>query len=104
MKMMIVVQDTKTGIYDQPVCVQSYAEVERMLHQTVQEGKSTIAKYPQDFTVWHVANYFEDSGKIEILETNYNIGMVSDIARNQEACREMTKKEMEAFKDLATKD
>lgn len=114
MLMMISIQDIKTGVYDPPVSVKTYVEIERMIHQTVSEGRSTIARYPRDFTIWHVANFYESEGIIEPLETRYNLGIVADIHRNQEEqlanqvpkkdptslIREMTKEEQMDISDF----
>lgn len=77
MKMMFMVFDKKTQVYDQPFMAMSFGAVERMMDKTVKEGKSIIAEYPDDFMIFHVGSFEETTGKIELID-HVPVGTVSD--------------------------
>lgn len=77
MKMMFMVFDKKTKVYDPPFMAMSFGEVERMMDKTVKAGKSLIAEYPDDFMIFHVGSFEETTGKIELID-HVPVGTVSD--------------------------
>lgn len=81
-KMLFQVYDSKTKSYDMPFAAMSYGEVERIFYETVKHGKSTIAKYPNDFTIFHIGMYNEENGIITLLEAKNCVGLVSDVIKN----------------------
>lgn len=80
-QMMFIIYDIKTQLYDNPFFAKSFGEVTRMLDQTLQEGRSTIAKYPSDFKVFHTGTYDPYDGTVECLDKPIYLGFVDEMAK-----------------------
>lgn len=70
--------DTKIEAYNTPFTSNTDKEVYRSLYNTVKQGNSTLADYPEDYTVFWIGTF--DDTKAEIVsEGKIAIGSVLDI-------------------------
>lgn len=58
------VKDTKLGKYCQPFTAPNNEIAKRMLHSTVRAGGNNIADYPEDFQLYKLGHYEEDTGEL----------------------------------------
>jgi len=63
------IRDSKAGIFNTPFYQSSHGEAERSFHQLVRDPKSTVSQYPEDFDLYHLGTYDDQSGKMELLDT-----------------------------------
>lgn len=56
------IYDAGAKVFSQPFAVRHVAEARRSVQQTVNDGQSTMAKYPDQFSLWQVADWDDDKG------------------------------------------
>lgn len=66
--------DAKQGIYGQPNLLLNRATAERAFMQSVLDPQSNIAQHPEDFTVFHIGEYDDETAKFTNLPTPEPIG------------------------------
>lgn len=73
-----VIRDAKVEAYHRPFFSHNEMEMRRMITDTAEDGSSTFAKYPQDFDVFHIGEYNDETGQMEFIEKKH-CGNVLDI-------------------------
>lgn len=67
------VRDQKTEIYNQPFYQKTHGEAERSFRQLVNDPKSTINAHPQDFDLYYLGDYDDNSGKMAPCDTPQHV-------------------------------
>lgn len=67
------IRDSKGEIFHPPFYKKTHGEAERDFAQLVQDEKSTIAKFPEDFDLYFVGTYDDNSGLFSALDTPQHI-------------------------------
>lgn len=62
-------QDQRANIFHPPFFVRSHGEAERTIQQVVNDPKTQVAQYPEDFNLYHIGEYDDGTGKITVLDT-----------------------------------
>lgn len=68
------IHDSKVEAYLAPFFMRAIGEAVRAFETTVNDPKSLFNQYPGDYTLFHVADYDEQSGIITPLKTFTNLG------------------------------
>ena len=68
-KKMFSIRDAKGEIYHPPFFKITNGEAERDFTTTVGDEKSMLNKYPEDFDLYYIGEFDDQTGKIESLET-----------------------------------
>lgn len=63
------VRDSKAEIYNQPFFQKSHGEAERTLLSLVKDGKSMISQYPDDYDLYFIGTYDDQTGVFSPLNT-----------------------------------
>lgn len=63
------IRDAKTESFGPPFCQNTHGEAERTFHQLATSPDQKISKYPEDFDLYHVGEYDDQSGKFFPLDT-----------------------------------
>lgn len=63
------VLDKGASMYGQPMFVRHVAEAVRACQQATRDGKSMMAQYPEQFSLWHVADFDDVAGTFENVGT-----------------------------------
>lgn len=63
------IYDAKAEIFNTPFFNKTIGEAERNFEQLVNDGKSTVYLYPEDFDLYHLGDYDDNSGKLATGET-----------------------------------
>lgn len=63
---MFSIRDTKAEVFFPPWYKQTHGEAERAFADIVSDDKSTIHKHPEDFDLFFVGTYDDQTGKITI--------------------------------------
>lgn len=57
-------KDTKLGKFCQPFTAPNDEIAKRMLNSTINAGGNNIAEYPEDFQLFKLGHYEEDTGEL----------------------------------------
>lgn len=63
------IRDSKAEIYNTPFFQKTHGEAERNFMQLVNDDKSTVGKFPEDFDLYYLGTYDDQTGKLSALET-----------------------------------
>jgi len=66
---MFTIRDSKGEVFHPPFFNHTHGEAERNFHELTKDEKSMIAKYPEDYDLYYLGTYDNQTGKITSLET-----------------------------------
>lgn len=61
---LIAVKDVKAGHYAKPVAVPTDAVGVRAFQDAVNDKSTEYAKHPEDYEIWNIGTYDDNSGKV----------------------------------------
>ena len=64
-KEMYVIFDSKAKFYKSPFVMRTKAEVLRGFSDVANDKQCAIGQHPEDYVLYHIANWYETSGVIE---------------------------------------
>lgn len=70
---MFSIRDSKAEIYGNPFFQKSHGEAERNFKTLTNDGLSTVNKYPEDFDLYYLGMYDDQTGKTETLDTPQHV-------------------------------
>lgn len=70
---MYSIRDSKGEIYMQPMFQKTHGEAERTFKQLANDDKTTICKFPEDYDLYYLGEYNDQTGKISSLDTPQHI-------------------------------
>lgn len=73
--------DSRTGLYNPPFNARSEGDASRMVALMTQNPESMFSKFPEDYVLYHLGNFNEDTGMLEPLSAPVTVARVSTIAR-----------------------
>jgi len=63
------IRDQKGEIFHTPFFKHTHGEAERDFKTLVNDGKSGINKYPEDYDLYYIGEYNDNTGRFEPLDT-----------------------------------
>nr|QJB19509.1 MAG: nonstructural protein [Microvirus sp.] len=75
---LFAIRDTKGQFYGNPWTKRTPGEAERDFTQLAQDPQSTIHKFPQDYDLYELGDFDENTGKITPLDTPHHIAKAVD--------------------------
>jgi hypothetical protein len=72
---MFTVYDSKVGAYLQPFFMRSKGEAIRGFSQIVNDGKSAFFTNPEDYTLFELGDYFDDTGTVVMHKAPISLGV-----------------------------
>lgn len=67
------IRDSKGEVYNQPFFKKTHGEAERDFTTLVKDQKSTVALYPEDFDLYFIGEYDDNSGTLKPLDTPQHV-------------------------------
>lgn len=67
------IRDTKSGVYWQPLHQKTHGEAERTFKSLVEDEKTLIHKYPEDFELYYLGEFNDETGKVDFLDTPQHV-------------------------------
>lgn len=67
------IRDAKAGVFFNPFYKTSHGEAERDFHHAVNDDKTTLNRYPEDFDLYYLGQYDDNTGKFESLDTPLHV-------------------------------
>lgn len=66
---VFAIRDSKAEVFKTPFFQKSHGEAERTFQELVKDENSLVSKYPEDFDLYHIGEYNDQTGVIDALET-----------------------------------
>jgi hypothetical protein len=63
-KKLFTIRDSKSEVFNAPFAQATHAEAERSFARAAADPKTTIHQYPEDFDLWYLGDFDENSGKL----------------------------------------
>lgn len=70
---VFAIRDSKAEIFNLPFFNKTPGEAERNFKSLVNDGKSTVSQYPDDFDLYYLGEYDDQSGVVKSLDTPQHI-------------------------------
>lgn len=70
---LFTIKDSKAEIYNFPFPALTHGEAERNFKTLVDDPKTQISKYPEDFDLYYVGDFDDVEGKFSLLPTPQHI-------------------------------
>lgn len=67
------IRDAKAEMFNPPFFKKTHGEAERDFHQLCKDEKSMPAQYPEDYDLYYVGTYDDQTGKIDCLATPQHV-------------------------------
>lgn len=72
---MFCIYDSKAEAYMQPFFFQATGLAIRAFEDLVRDDKSNISKYPQDFTLFELGTFDDQTAKLDLYVTPMSLGV-----------------------------
>lgn len=70
---MFAIRDSKAEFYNQPFFQKTHGEAERNFRALTKDDKSMIAKYPEDYDLYYLGEYDDQTGTMSPLVTPQHV-------------------------------
>lgn len=80
---MYSVRDAKAEVYNAPFYKRSHGEAERDFTNAVRDEKNPNSKYPEDFDLFYLGDYDDQTGLVSPLNTPQHIAKAIDVINRQ---------------------
>lgn len=67
------IRDAKGEVFHPPFYKHTHGEAERDFHQTTKDEKSMVNKYPEDYDLYFLGTYDDQTGLFKSLDTPQHI-------------------------------
>lgn len=82
---MYSIRDTKSELYSTPWYAINHATAIRNFSKAVNSSESPIKEQPEDYDLWYVGEYDDNTGKINPEPTPQHISKAVDCLKNKQA-------------------
>jgi len=62
------IRDSKGEVFNTPFFQKTHGEAERSFRQLINDEKSMVFKYPDDFDLYYLGEYDDHTGKLKALD------------------------------------
>lgn len=67
------IRDAKAECFNQPFFQKTHGEAERNFTQLVKDQKSMIAQFPEDYDLYYLGTYDDQTGLVKVLDTPQHV-------------------------------
>lgn len=67
------IRDSKGEVFNTPFYQKTHGEAERNFRQLLSDEKSLVSKYPDDFDLYYLGTYDDQTGKFNSLDTPQHV-------------------------------
>jgi hypothetical protein len=67
------IRDTKGEVFHAPYFKTTHGEAERSFRQAANDDKTTISQFPEDFDLYYLGEYDDNTGKFKNLDTPQHV-------------------------------
>jgi hypothetical protein len=73
------IRDAKAEIFNKPFYQNTHGEAERTFRTIVNDDSTAVSKYPEDYDLWYLGEFDDNSGKAELLDTPQHMIKAIDV-------------------------
>lgn len=70
---MFSIKDAKAQIFHKPYFATTHGEAERNFRTTVNSPDNNLNQYPEDFDLWYLGEYNDQTGQFDPVETPQHV-------------------------------
>lgn len=70
---MYSIRDSKAEVFNTPFFQKTHGEAERSFAELCKDEKSFVAKYPDDYDLYYLGTYDDQTGKMDTIETPQHV-------------------------------
>lgn len=70
---MFSIRDSKAEVFNQPWFAKTHGEAERNFTQLAKDPKSFVSQFPDDFDLYFVGEYNDQTGEVLPLDTPHHL-------------------------------
>lgn len=78
------VRDSKTEIFSPPFMAHTHGEAERNFKQACQDTQSQICKFPEDYDLYYLGEYDNNTGKFSLIDTPQHLVKAIQLTENKQ--------------------
>lgn len=78
------IRDSKSEVFNTPFFNKTMGEAERNFRTLVNDEKSTVHKFPEDFDLYWIGDYDDNSGTMKTLDTPQHIIKAVQVLNTQQ--------------------
>lgn len=78
------IRDAKSEVFHTPFYKTTHGEAERDFRTAVNDKKTQLHQYPEDFDLWYLGEYDDNTGKFESLDTPLHVIKAIQCLKNQD--------------------
>lgn len=67
------IRDAKAEVFNTPFFQKTHGEAERSFRQLCNDEKSTVATFPEDYDLYYLGEYDDNTGKMSSLDTPQHV-------------------------------
>lgn len=75
-------RDSKAQIYNEPFMQHTHGEAERTIRASLKKPDHLIAQYPEDYDLYYLGDYDDNSGTFKVLDTPQHIVKVVQLTQS----------------------
>lgn len=79
------IRDSKAGVFNQPWFAKTHGEAERNFIQLSRDEKSMVSQFPEDYDLYFLGSYDDQSGKIEPLSAPEHVAKAVSVKERPHA-------------------
>lgn len=76
------IRDSKADVFNTPFFQKTHGEAERSFKQLIQDDKSMLSKYPEDYDLYFIGEYDDNTGKLVTLDTPQHLVKAMQLKTN----------------------
>jgi len=73
------IRDSKGEVFNTPFFQKTHGEAERSFMELTRDPKSMVSKYPDDFDLYYIGEYDDQTGVVKSLETPQHLAKAATI-------------------------
>lgn len=77
------IRDLKAGAFNPPFFKMTPGEAQRDMQTAVNDPKTTIHQYPEDFQLWHIGSYCDQTGAFKPQDPKHLVDAVQLVRQVQ---------------------
>lgn len=79
---MFAIRDSKGEFFNTPFFQKTHGEAERSFKTLVSDERSNISKYPEDFDLYYLGEYDDQTGTVSALDTPQHVIKATALVQN----------------------
>lgn len=81
---MFSIRDAKGEIFNQPFFAKTHGEAERNFHRLTTDPQSTVSQYPEDFDLYYLGIYNDQTGVTKSLDTPQHVQKAINVKKTEQ--------------------